>query len=55
MVPRPQDCEKLVLHFHEELGHFGVKRTYSLLQNQYWWNGMQIDVQQIIVKCEVCD
>ena len=44
MVPRPQDHEKLVLHIYEELGHFGVKRTYSLLQSQYWLIGMQIDV-----------
>ena len=32
MVPRSQDREKLVFHIHEELEHFGVKRTYNLLQ-----------------------
>ena len=45
MVLRPQDYEKLVLHIHEKLGYFGVKRTYSLLQSQYWWISMQIDVE----------
>ena len=55
VVPRPQEREKLVLHIHEELGHFGVKRTYSLLQSQYWWVGMQTDVQRIVARCQVCD
>ena len=27
VVPRPHDREKLVFHIHEELSHFGVKRT----------------------------
>ena len=55
MVPRPQDCEKLVFQFHEELGYFGIKKGYSLLQSQYWWFGMQIDAQQIVARCQVCD
>jgi hypothetical protein len=29
VVPKPSEREKLVLHVHEDLGHFGVKRTYS--------------------------
>ena len=46
VVPKPSQCVALVQHSHEELGHFGVKRTYSLLQTQYWWHGMHTDVQQ---------
>jgi hypothetical protein len=55
VVPKPSEREKLVLHVHEELGHFGVKRTYSLLQNQYWWVGMQSAVQRLVSRCKVCD
>ena len=55
MVQRPQDCDKLVLHIHKGLGHFGVKKTYSLLQSHYWWMDMQTDVQQIVARCQVCD
>ena len=40
---------------HEELGHYGVKRTYSLLQTEYWWQGMHQEVQQFVAKCMVCD
>jgi hypothetical protein len=38
---------------HEELGHFGVKRTYSLLLGQYWWCGMHTDVQRLVSCCMV--
>lgn len=40
---------------HEELGHFGVKRTYSLLLGQYWWLDMHTQVQQLASRCMVCD
>ena len=45
VVPHPSQRAHLVQHVHEDLGHFGVKRTYSLLQSQYWWLGLFTDVQ----------
>ncbi len=42
-------------HAHEELGHFGIKWTYSLLLGQYWWHGMHTDVQRLMSHCMVCD
>jgi hypothetical protein len=32
VVPYPEQHESLVRHVHEELGHFGNRQTYSLLQ-----------------------
>ncbi|CAM6122949.1 unnamed protein product [Calypogeia fissa] len=56
VIPHPsQRTPRIVLHAHEELEHFGVKRTYSLLQGQYWWWGMHTDVQQLVARCMVCD
>jgi transposase InsO family protein len=46
---------KLIKHAHEDLGHFGVRRTYSLLQIHYWWRGMQLQVQALVARCVVCD
>jgi hypothetical protein len=37
IVPHPDQRRHIVRHAHEELGHFGVKRTYNLLLGQYWW------------------
>ncbi len=44
IIPHPVQRGRIVWHAHEELGHFGVKRTYSLLLGQYWWRGMHTDV-----------
>ncbi len=35
VVPPPARRVPLVRHAHEELGYFGVKRTYNLLRGQY--------------------
>ena len=40
IVPRPDQHAFLVRQIHEELGHFGVRRTHLVLCNQYWWIGM---------------
>jgi hypothetical protein len=40
VVPAPEEKVKLIKHVHEDLGHFGVRRTYSLFQIHYWWRGM---------------
>jgi hypothetical protein len=36
VVPTPEERVKLIKHAHENLRHFGVRRTYSLLQIHYW-------------------
>jgi hypothetical protein len=55
IIPHPTQRGSIVQHAHEELGHFGVKRTYSLLLGQYWWHGMHTDVQRLVSRCMVCD
>lgn len=54
-MPKPLERERLTQQVHEELGHFGIKRTHSLFQTQYWWVGMQGQVQQTVARCQVCD
>ena len=55
VVSRPNQRLQLVRQVHEELGHFGVRRTHSMLQNQYWWVGMHQQVAAYVGKCKVCD
>ncbi len=55
IIPHPAQRGRIVRHAHEELGHFGVKRTYSLLLSQYWWRGMHTDVQGLVSRYMVCD
>lgn len=55
IVPRPDQKASLVRQVHEELGHFGVRRTHSMLRSQYWWTGMYQQVATYVSRCEVCD
>ncbi len=55
IVPHLDQRRCIVRHAHEELGHFGVKWTYSLLLGQYCWCGMHTDVQRLMSHCMVCD
>jgi len=55
MVPPPHERPGLIQKVHSELGHFGIKRTYSLFAPHYHWKGMYAQVQDIIARCEQCD
>ncbi|GAQ83945.1 hypothetical protein KFL_001690230, partial [Klebsormidium nitens] len=55
VVPRPAEREALIRDVHEKCGHFGVKKTGSLLSPHYWWVGLAADVQRVVRRCEACD
>jgi Integrase zinc binding domain len=55
IVPAPQDRARIISECHEKCGHFGQRRTRHLLQHQYWWSGMSIDVAYVIRCCIICD
>jgi hypothetical protein len=55
VVPPPQERSSLIQKVHSELGHFAVKRTYSLLAPHYHWRGMYAQVRDVIARCEQCD
>jgi hypothetical protein len=54
-VPPPSERLALVRQHHEQLGHFGYKRTMSLLLHNYWWQGMSTLVKQLLAACALCD
>ena len=39
---------------HEELGHNGTHRTYTLLKRPYYWKGLQPSVERHIKMCYQC-
>ncbi len=55
VVPPPHERPSLIQKVHSELGHFGVKCTYSLLALHYHWKGMYAQVWDVIARCEQCD
>ncbi|OAE22731.1 hypothetical protein AXG93_2035s1120 [Marchantia polymorpha subsp. ruderalis] len=46
VVPHQAQRARIVRHAHEELGHFGVKRTYNLLLGQYRWRDFMTRVME---------
>jgi hypothetical protein len=44
VVPPPYEWPSFIQKVHSELGHFGVKRIYSLLTPHYHWRGMYVQV-----------
>ena len=39
---------------HKDAGHQGQQQTLSLLQNQFWWSGMDMQMQRVISNCKSC-
>jgi len=55
VVPPPHERLGFIQKVHSELGHFGIKRTYSLFAPHYHWRGMYAKVQDVIARCKHCD
>ena len=53
-VPEIEDRERLLSQAHDQLGHFGQRRTLHLLQQRYYWSGQSRDVQNFVRSCHVC-
>ena len=45
---------RMLQHFHDELGHYGVVRTEAHLKQHYWWKGMGNDVLKFVTTCPTC-
>ena len=39
---------------HRDAGHHGQQQTLSILQDQFWWPGMAMQMQRVISNCERC-
>ena len=51
----PKSCKYTVLvEAHDKLGHQGTSRTYCLIKCQYYWKGMNKDIQKYIANCVLC-
>ena len=44
----------ILVEAHDKLGHQGNSCTYCLIKCQYYWKGMNKDIQKYIVNCVLC-
>ena len=45
----------VLVEAHDKLGHQAVNRTYHLFKQQYYWKGMNKDIQKYINNCTLCE
>lgn len=51
----PESLRDTVLRsLHDQMGHQGIERTWSLLQNRCFWVGMWGDVEKWVKQCHRC-
>ena len=53
VVPRAITTQILQM-VHDELGHNGTPRTYTLLKRLYYWKGLKLSVEKHIKICYQC-
>ncbi|CAF4564052.1 unnamed protein product [Didymodactylos carnosus] len=41
-------------HDHPTSGHFGIRRTWHKLKDQYFWPNMMLTIENYIKSCEKC-
>ena len=44
----------VLVEAHDKLGHQGATHTYCLMKCQYYWKGMNKDIQKYIANCTLC-
>ena len=52
-VPKIQDRDEIVLKAHL-LGHFQVETTSKRIRLDFWWKGLEKDVERIVKRCRNC-
>ena len=45
---------KILHQIHAQIGHFGVHKTFDMLQKRFYWPGFHSDVENFCKSCEVC-
>ena len=52
-VPKPFQ-EKLIIRYHEILGHYSIKKLHPTLITRYFWKSMIQDIKSVVKNCKIC-
>jgi hypothetical protein len=55
-IPKCSMRENLLKEKHNEglVGHFGYDKTFSKLNESYFWPGMREDIKRFMERCRIC-
>ena len=49
----PTDMRSMILeHLHDRAGHMGIQRTMERVRHQYYWHGLESDIERWVRDCE---
>ena len=55
IVPPPKARVPVIQSIHEQLGHYGRRRTTYMVMLSHWWVGLYQDVRDVVKACQGCD
>ena len=56
-IPRDSKLREDIIHAHHDSrieGHPGQYKTQELINRNYWWPGISVDVKKYVLGCDVC-
>jgi len=56
VIPRVTHVREMIFHLaHDQLGHFGIDKSYATIRNSYYWPNMRRDLEEsYIPACPDC-
>lgn len=54
VVVPPNLRNTILQEVHNQLGHFGVKKTFDRVKTRFYWPGYEHDVECWVKQCELC-
>jgi hypothetical protein len=53
-IPGAEERPTVLRECHDQCGHFGINKTYQILQTRFFWPGMMADVKLHVDACGAC-
>ena len=53
-VPDFEDIDRIMKKYHDSSGHPGIISTYTIMSQDYYWNGMAFDTKIYVQSCQIC-
>lgn len=54
LVPAVKNRDLILHAYHDEIGHWDVKATRTLIADRFWWSSMYKDVHEYVITCDGC-
>lgn len=54
IIPEKKNREEIINNIHKTFGHPGMYRTKSIIKDDYFWYGMELDINLSINRCVLC-